>query len=150
MTSAVPIESVLQRLAGHNLRESGRDRWRACCPAHGGSNPSALSVGIGDDGRVLLRCWHGCTVEQIAQGLGLDVGDLFPPRPVRAGNGTSPLKRRRMLSASQALDLLEREALVIAVTAHDVHERRVITEHAWQRLRTAAARVGELAEEVRA
>ena len=42
-----PIDTVLDRLAQYKLRTNGRDRWRACCPAHGGKNPSALSVGIG-------------------------------------------------------------------------------------------------------
>jgi len=49
-----PIDLVLSRLGGFEPRENGRDRWRACCPAHRGANPSALSIGVGDKGAVLL------------------------------------------------------------------------------------------------
>lgn len=91
-----PIDLVLTRLEPFLLRESGRDRWRACCPAHGGRNPSALSIGIGDAGGVLLRCWSGCEVEQVAHALGLELQDLFPPRR-DAGHLAGRMPRRRML-----------------------------------------------------
>lgn len=48
-----PIDVVLSRLEGYRLRPNGPDRWRACCPAHGGSNPTALSVGVSADDAVL-------------------------------------------------------------------------------------------------
>ncbi len=61
-----PIDAVLSRLEQFKLRENGRDRWRACCPAHGGSNASALSIGIGQNDAVLLRCWQGCGIDEVA------------------------------------------------------------------------------------
>lgn len=39
-------------------------------------NPS-LSVATGEDGRCLLHCFAGCTIEAVTQALGLGVGDLF-------------------------------------------------------------------------
>src|SRR5262245_8297253 len=75
-TAMNPIDTVLDRLVPFKLRENGQGRWRACCPAHGGRNPTALSVGVGAEDQVLLRCWHGCEVEQIAQSIGLDLQDL--------------------------------------------------------------------------
>jgi 5S rRNA maturation endonuclease (ribonuclease M5) len=51
----------------------------AKCPAHDDSSPS-LSVGEGDDGRVLLHCHAGCTHDQIVAAVGLTVADLFPPK----------------------------------------------------------------------
>src|SRR5437764_1113978 len=48
------------------------------CPAHNDHLPS-LSVGIGDDGRVLLHCHAGCTAEAVARALGLEMADLFEP-----------------------------------------------------------------------
>lgn len=50
--------------------------WLARCPAHEDRTPS-LSVAEGTDGRVLLRCHAGCTVEAITAALELDVRDLF-------------------------------------------------------------------------
>jgi hypothetical protein len=88
-----PIDLVLSRLDQFKLRENGRERWRACCPAHGGSNPSALSIGVGQDDAVLLKCWQGCDVHQVAIALGLELHELFPPKP-DSGHGIGPLKRR--------------------------------------------------------
>lgn len=144
------IDVVLSRLDSFKLRENGRDRWRACCPAHGGSNPSALSVGLGDNGRVLLRCWHGCSADQVAQALGLELADLFPPKPETAGAGHAPLKRRRLLTAGQALDLLDSEVTLAIVCAADLSEGKALDATTHKRLRLSAARVAMLHDEVRA
>ncbi|HLK90209.1 MAG TPA: toprim domain-containing protein, partial [Polyangia bacterium] len=55
-----------------------RDGWTARCPAHEDDRPS-LSIGTGEDGRVLLRCFAGCQLEAILAALRLEVSDLFPP-----------------------------------------------------------------------
>lgn len=54
--------------------------WSARCPTHQDKHAS-LSIGTGTDGRVLLNCHAGCTVEDIAAALGLKLADLFPPHP---------------------------------------------------------------------
>lgn len=68
-----PTDRVLARLDG--VIETGNG-WKARCPAHDDEHPS-LSVDRGEDGRCLLHCFAGCTVEDITQALGLGVGDLF-------------------------------------------------------------------------
>ena len=148
MTS--PIDLVLLTLDGFKLRENGRDRWRACCPAHGGSNPSALSVGVGDDGRVLIKCWQGCSTDQVALALGLDMSDLFPPKPQTAGAGNGPMKRRRLLTAGQALDLLDSEMTLAVVCLADMAQGLEPDEATRQRLLQAAARVSMLRDEAQA
>lgn len=145
-----PINIVLGRLDGHKLRESGRDRWRACCPAHGGSNPSALSIGIGDNGGVLLRCWQGCTVEEVVMSLGIDMVDLFPPRADAPGSGSGPMKRKRLITAGQALELLDHEITLAIVCAADMAEGKTLDDGTRQRLLQGAARVGLMRDEVRA
>jgi putative DNA primase/helicase len=80
-TTDDPITMVLDRLSG--FRQSG-NYWTAICPAHDDRSPS-LSVAIGNDGRVLLKCHAGCTVEDIVLALNLTMADLFPhPREVGA------------------------------------------------------------------
>jgi hypothetical protein len=148
MTS--PIDLVLQRLDGFKLRENGRDRWRACCPAHGGSNPSTLSIGIGRDDQVLLRCWNGCDIEQVVQALGFEVSDLFPPKPQPAGAGDAPIRRRRLLTAGQALDLLDSEMMLAFVCASDMAQGKALDGATLDRLVQCAARVSMLRDEVRA
>lgn len=55
-------------------RKSGAG-WAARCPAHEDHNPS-LSMSNGD-GKVLIKCHHGCAVEDVLSSLGLTSGDLF-------------------------------------------------------------------------
>lgn len=142
-----PIDAVLSRLDGFKLRENGRERWRACCPAHGGSNPSALSIGVGENDAVLLRCWQGCDVEQIVGALGLELSDLFPPRQSN-GHGSGPLARRRLITAGQALDLLDFEMTLAIVCASDMAAGKALDRPTRARLLQSAARVGMLRQEV--
>lgn len=144
-----PIDAVLARLESHKLRPSGRDRWRACCPAHKGSNPSTLSVGVGENGAVLLRCWQGCDVHQVVGALGLELHDLFPPKP-DAGRGAPPMRRRRLLTAGQALDLLDFEIGLILLCASDMAKGEGLDETTRERLLLSAARVSMLRDEVHA
>lgn len=53
------------------------DRWDAICPAHEDSRKS-LTIGIGNNGSVLLTCHAGCKVRAIVEALGLKMGDLWP------------------------------------------------------------------------
>jgi hypothetical protein len=69
-------------------RRSG-DGWVARCPAHEDRNPS-LSIRE-QNGKVLLHCHAGCTVEDICSAVGLGLGDLFtranPTRKINAVYG---------------------------------------------------------------
>ncbi len=141
----IPIDTVLDRLGTYRLRPNGADRWRACCPGHAGSNPSALSIGVGAEGQVLLRCWSGCGVEQIVGALGLDLTDLFPPRESGAGRP----QRRRLITAGQALDLLEAEMTLAVVCAADLARGEALDPGMHDRLLKSAARVTMLRQEAR-
>src|SRR5215471_10883786 len=68
------LEQVLSHLKG--VRTSMRG-WRACCPAHADRKPS-LSIGVGEQGQVLLKCFAGCSLERILEAMGLTMIDLFP------------------------------------------------------------------------
>ena len=70
MTARERIEDALR---SHGCRQRG-DSWT--CPAHEDTDPS-LSVGIGEDGRVLLRCFVGCTPQAIVAAIGMEMADLF-------------------------------------------------------------------------
>lgn len=66
-------EEILQLL--HKVKRTGNNRWIACCPAHDDKSPS-LSIKDVDD-RVLIRCWSGCSSQDIVDSLGLKLRDLF-------------------------------------------------------------------------
>jgi hypothetical protein len=95
-----PIQTVLAKLP--DATESG-DGWQARCPAHEDDRPS-LSIGEGEDGKVLLHCHAGCDFAAIVAKLGLEQADLFdsdssaPPR-----TGKAKKKRRLFATANEAV-----------------------------------------------
>lgn len=70
------------------FKRTGDNQYQACCPVHDDHDPS-LSIGVGDDGRILLDCKAGCDTKQILKTLGLEARDLFARRN---GNGQKPGK----------------------------------------------------------
>lgn len=70
-----PLDLVLSCL--DKVKANGKDRWKACCPAHDDKSPS-LSITETSDGTVLLKCWVGCNASAIVQAIGLELRDLFP------------------------------------------------------------------------
>jgi hypothetical protein len=79
------LDHVLAQLKG--VRTSLRG-WRACCPAHADSEPS-LSIGLGEQGQVLLKCFAGCSLERIVEAMGLTILDLFPDGATTVEQGSS-------------------------------------------------------------
>jgi putative DNA primase/helicase len=78
------LDEILSRLT--NVKRSGAGHT-ARCPAHADAQNS-LSIAKGTDGRILLKCFAGCTVESICAALNLDVKDLFPPTPPKLAKRT--------------------------------------------------------------
>jgi hypothetical protein len=141
---SAPIDLVLSRAEPHGLRANGPTRWRMVGICHGGKNPSSVSIGLGDNGAVLLRCWAGCSADQVVHALGLELSDLFPPRESHG----APLKKRRLISAGQALDLLHDEAQLVALCAANIAHGAQLTEDDKARVLAAAGRVAYLRDEV--
>ena len=83
------IDEFLARLQG--VEGDGRGGWMACCPAHDDHNPS-MHVNVGRDGRILVKCFAGCSAEEIVGALGLKKSDLMADegkaRGARRANGT--------------------------------------------------------------
>ena len=61
------IHDILSRLQGV---KGGGGQWSARCPAHDDKRQS-LSISTGKDGRVLLKCHAGCSVDSICANLGI-------------------------------------------------------------------------------
>ncbi len=75
----------LARLPG--VIEKNERQAEARCPAHEDGRRS-LSVGTGEDGRILLHCHAGCETSAIVAALGVAMSDLMPERPAQSsGNG---------------------------------------------------------------
>lgn len=79
------IDIILPRLAGVRkapARAGIVQAYRACCPAHQTEGPKgrspSLSVAESESGGVLLHCFAGCSVDEIAGAAGVELTDLFP------------------------------------------------------------------------
>lgn len=96
---AVPgsaVDNVLRRL--ENVKRI-RNGWMARCPAHE-DKQNSLSIAVGRNGQVLLKCFAGCDVEAIARAVGLALRDLFeqqggggagiPPRTPATAQHSAP------------------------------------------------------------
>lgn len=82
MTS--PIDLILSRLDRVKAKTNGKGYIAACPTAahrNGDRHPS-LSVDEGENGGVLLHCFsQQCAAAEIVAALGLNLADLYPPRP---------------------------------------------------------------------
>jgi putative DNA primase/helicase len=89
-----PVDRVLSALRehGHEPKRAGPG-WCCRCPAHDDRTPS-LSIRAGDDGKALVNCYAGCTVDAVCGAIGLRTADLFAPDPGRR-NGHAPKPQRR-------------------------------------------------------
>lgn len=70
------IDALLSRL---EKVKSANGEFMALCPAHQDHNPS-LTLKETPDGKILMKCWAGCTVYDICSALELDITDLFPDK----------------------------------------------------------------------
>ena len=68
------ISEVASRLT--KAKKTGKG-FNALCPAHDDKAPS-LSVSEGSDGKILLKCFTGCSTGSILEKIGLEMKDLFP------------------------------------------------------------------------
>ncbi len=82
MHQSTPVSKVLSKLEG--IRKQGNG-WSALCPAHEDTIPS-LSISEGADGRVLLKCFAGCSIESVLAAIGLTMRDLFEDRGQKKGS----------------------------------------------------------------
>ena len=80
---AVDVEGFLSCLEG--VKRSGSDQYMALCPAHEDRKPS-LSIGLGDDDRILIHCHAGCETSDVLDALGMTFRDLRPDN-VEGSNG---------------------------------------------------------------
>lgn len=130
---AEELLSRLQKVRGRN------GSWTACCPAHQDKSPS-LAVRETKDGRILLHCFGGCSIDSIVSSLGVQMTDLFPERPTY-----SPPERTRFY-ASDLLRVIAFEATVVAIAAHDLRAGKRLSDSDLDRLSVAHQRINAALE----
>lgn len=136
-------DALLGRL--DRVRETGPDRWLACCPAHDDATPS-LSIRETDDGRVLVHCFAGCAAADVVSAAGLELADLFPDRP--GDHRQRPTRPGERWIPRDVLRAVADEAFLVIIAAEDVAQGRPLTEADRDRLGVAHARLRAAAREV--
>jgi len=127
------IENILNRLT----KVKGRNgAYTACCPAHGDKSPS-LAIRELDDGRILMKCFADCSVQDIMGSIGMEIGDLFPDTK----KDLPPVKRKYY--ATDLLRVIEFEAWVVSVAAHTMSTGKKLSETDRDRMKVATARIME-------
>lgn len=134
-----PIDAVLHRL--DRVKRTAPDKWIALCPAHDDKRPS-LSVKQADDGKVLLKCWSGCSAQAITEALGLSLADLFPgDRRSLADHGTGPM--RRPFNWQDALKGVSHEITVARLIVEAANAGQEMDVESLDRLALAEERISD-------
>lgn len=92
-----PVENLVSCL---QAKRSGKG-WRAKCPAHEDHEPS-LSISEGADGRALLKCFGGCSTENVLVALGLTPCDLSPDTQPSGRSSATPRSPRLKVKQPEA------------------------------------------------
>lgn len=104
-----------------SVRQRG-SRWSARCPGHVDQSPS-LSIAQGDRG-ILVRCFAGCSLQEICKALGIRETDLFfdalDADPSRRREAAQERERRRK---QQAAEVQQHGRRIDALKAADYHIR---------------------------
>ncbi len=128
------VGTLLSQLAG--VKRTGINRWLALCSAHSDKHPS-LAVRELDDGRVLVHCFAGCSVEEVLHAVGLEFDALFPERLI--GHRLHP--ERHTFSAKDILEAVRYEALIVSVAASTLARGETLVKDDSERLMLASRRL---------
>ena len=98
------LDRVLEKL---DFKKTSTD-YIACCPRHDDKQAS-LSISTGANGKVLLKCFAGCSFDAIVAALGLKPSDLMGDKhtssPGRFEHSNSPGYTLAEFSVSKQIPL---------------------------------------------
>lgn len=133
-----PVENLISRL---EVVKGRNGAWTARCPAHADKSPS-LAVREGEDGRVLLHCFGGCSTADVVASIGLDMTDLFPPDEKRRDVTGKPSMKPAFF-ASDLMRIIHFEALIVQIVAFDIANGKTPNQETRERMLTAYQRIDE-------
>jgi hypothetical protein len=111
---------LLCRLDG--VRSRGAGKWVARCHAHQDKSPS-LSIAEGGKG-LLVKCWAGCSLQEVCASLGIEKRDLFyDARDSDPARGRESARQRDQQRQARERQAEQRGALIDALRATDYHIR---------------------------
>lgn len=115
----------METLAGlPGFRATGKQKWEARCPAHE-DRKASLSIGTGQDDKILLHCHAGCDLARILEAAGIEKKDLF------ASNGTEPQERRIIATHDYRTAAGELSYQVVRYEPKDFRQRKPDGNGGW-------------------
>lgn len=103
------VDAFLSKL--RNVRVTGSG-WSAACPCRDDDDNPSLSIGEGDDGRVLVTCHRGvpCNVSEICSAMDVPVSSLYPPetRPKKP-----PVDEKEVLTLVATYDYFDADGTLL-------------------------------------
>jgi hypothetical protein len=134
----------LENLLNNLKKVTGRNgHWTACCPAHEDRSPS-LAIREVEDGRILLKCFGGCSVQAIVGAIGMDMTDLFPD-----SNDHYKPKVKNAFYATDLLKLIEFESTIVIIAANDLANGKQLSDNDRSRLKQAHERILEAVRSIK-
>lgn len=134
------IDKLLNNLT--KVKRTGQDSWLACCSAHEDKSPS-LAIKQTADGMILLKCFAGCSVEEVLGAIGLTFDDLYPEKPYTE-HARKP--DRMPFNPRDVLAAVSKESMIVALVADKVSRGKAITEKDRDRVTLAMSRLQTAAE----
>lgn len=136
-TNQLPIDKVLSKLdkvKPQKQTKKGLNQWQALCPAHMDKSPSLIITECLDH-TLLLKCWAGCTTNEIVKAIGLELKDLFKYEPSNTYKTTikSPSKQA-----------ITHEQLIVQIAVAQINKGIVLKEIDKQRYQQALIRLNHL------
>ena len=132
------IEVFLNRL--NKVTQKGNGKWLACCPVHNDKSPS---LAIDDDnGVVLIHCFGcGATGPEVADKLGIDISELFPPNNTDYESHTN--QSRKYFNSGHVIDALYDEILISTIIIDGIIKDPSQAAQVKERLVTALSRISD-------
>ena len=105
-----------------------------------------MTIAETDDGRVLIHCFSGCSVEEILSAVGLGFDALFPPKP-ESSNPKRPISKPYLPAV--VLEAMAFEALLVVTAARQLANGEALDDNDYRRLLLAAERLQGAVNHVR-
>jgi hypothetical protein len=132
------VNKLLDRL--QKVKQTGPDKWIACCPAHDDRAPS-LGIAIKDD-RVLIKCFSGCGATEILDAVGLDYSVLFPEIEGK-------LAYKPKFNKSELFDKLLEQSSLLREAVQVLMYGNKLSETEWTETLAAIETIGNIRDEIR-
>jgi hypothetical protein len=118
------IEDFVARL--ENVKTKGRGQYLCSCPAHADSDPS-LAVTQTPNGKILVKCFAGCSALEIVHSMQLTLEDLFADA---YQENPMAFAQREIASRRKVLDKIEYAKTYLGLVTAQLKAGQVVDEKA--------------------